>query len=99
MIPVKISSDAIEDLDKGFLFYEAQESGLGGYFVQCLQTDIDALHFYAGVHRIVYRDYHRTLSKTFPYGIFYTMQDGVAVVWAVLDLRRDPDWILKRLSP
>lgn len=31
MIEIKISEDALQDLNDGFLFYEAQESGLGDY--------------------------------------------------------------------
>lgn len=36
MIRVRISEDALQDLDDGFLFYEAQEPGLGDYFNACL---------------------------------------------------------------
>ncbi len=50
------------------------------------------------MHRVVYRDYHRLISRVFPYGIFYTMEDDCAVVWAVIDLRQDPEWIRQRLS-
>ncbi|MGO9203108.1 MAG: hypothetical protein ACLQM8_21520 [Limisphaerales bacterium] len=51
----------------------------------------------AGAHRAVYADYHRLLSKVFPYGVFYTMEGGGAVVWAVLGLRRDPAWLREQL--
>lgn len=66
MILVRISEDALQDLNDGFLFYEAQEAGLGDYFSACLRADIASLKVSAGVHRIVYQDYHRQLSKTFP---------------------------------
>ncbi|MEI7729930.1 MAG: hypothetical protein WCO56_10190 [Verrucomicrobiota bacterium] len=52
----------------------------------------------AGIHRVVYLDYHRLLSKVFPYGIYYTTEDEYAVVWAVIDLRRDPVWIREKLK-
>ena len=52
----------------------------------------------AGIHRVVYRDYHRLLSRVFPFGIFYTMEDEAPVVWAVVDLRRDPECIRRRLT-
>lgn len=32
MTPLRISEDALQDLNEGFLFYEAQEEGLGDYF-------------------------------------------------------------------
>jgi len=93
MISISISEDAFRDLQDGFAFYEAQEAGLGDYFATCLRADIESLRVFAGIHRIVYRDYHRLLSKVFPYGVFYTIESGSAVVWAVLDLRRDPEWL------
>lgn len=98
MIRVKISEDAVEDLNDGWRFYEAQQGGLGEYFASCLRAEIEGLRLYAGIHRMVYRDYHRVVSRVFPYGIFYTVDDDTAVVWAVIDLRRDPAWIRQRLD-
>jgi hypothetical protein len=63
----------------------------------CEQTSRD-FEFYGGIHRIVYQDYHRLLGKVFPYGIFYTMEGDCAVVWAVIDLRNDPEWIRRKLT-
>lgn len=94
---VGISEEALEDLNEGFQFYEAQETGLGDYFTACLKADIEGLKVSAGMHAVVYKDYHRLLSKVFPYGIFYTMGSAGAVVWAVIDLRRDPSWIQDEL--
>ena len=37
------------------------------------------------------------LSKRFPFGIYYEVEDGVVYVYAILDLRRDPFLIQKRL--
>ena len=97
MIKVRISDDAIADLIEGHWFYEAQESGLGDYFTSCLIADIEGLKVSAGIHRVVYGDYHRLLSRVFPYGVFYTLDKEVVVVWAVVDLRRDPEWIRNHL--
>jgi len=98
MRDVQISEDALEDLNNGYLFYEAQESGLGEYFTACLRADIEGLRISAGIHRVVYRDYHRLLSRVFPYGIFYAIEQQHAVIWAVVDLRRSPEWVRQRLA-
>ena len=98
MRDVQISEDALEDLNDGYLFYEAQESGLGEYFAACLRADIEGLRISAGIHRVVYQDYHRLLSRVFPYGIFYTIEQERGVVWAVVDLRRSPEWVRQRLA-
>ena len=74
-----------------------QSFGLGDYFTSCLRADIEGLKITAGIHPIIYQDYHRCLSRTFPYGIFYSHDKKIVTIWAVLDLRRDPQWIAARL--
>ena len=93
---IKILSSAVDDLHAGRLFYEMQGEGLGEYFFDSLFSDIDALVLYAGIHPKVL-GYHRLLSKRFPYAVYYTLNEDIAVVWRVLDLRRHPDRIRQAL--
>jgi hypothetical protein len=79
-----------------FFFYEAQEYGLGDYFTACLRADIEGLRLTAGVHRRI-EGFHQLLSRRFPCGIFYTLEERTAIVWAVIDLRRNPEWIVRKL--
>jgi len=97
MKKILISEDAFCDLNEGFLFYEAQEHGLGDYFTACLRADIEGLKVTAGIHREV-QGFHRLLSRVFPHGIFYTLQGDEVTVLAVIDLRRNPDWVTRRLN-
>ena len=94
---IEIASDALIDLEEGFAFYQLQSKGLGGYFISCLTTDIEALAYFGGVHQVVH-GYHRALSKRFPFCIYYAIKGDTLTVVAVLDARRDPLWIRKRLS-
>lgn len=98
MIKVGISDDALADLNEGFWFYESQAAGLGEYFASTLRSDIEGLKVTGGIHRKVYKDYHRSLSHVFPYAIYYTFENNRAIVWAVVDCRRDPDWIATHLE-
>jgi len=98
MIRVRVSSDALEDLNDGFIFYEFQDPGLGDYFLSQLRADIDGLKITAGIHRQPYRHLHRLLSRRFPYAIFYEFKDSEALVVAIVDCRRDPDWISSHLD-
>lgn len=98
MIRIRISEDALKDLHDAFDFYENQEPGLGDYFASQLRTDIDGLETTAGIHRQPYRDLYRLLSRKFPFSIFYRFAAGEALVVAVVDCRRDPEWITKHLS-
>jgi hypothetical protein len=98
MIQVRVSSDALDDLNDRFHFYELQETGLGDYFLSQLRADIDGLKITAGIHRQPHRHLHRLVSRKFPYAIFYEYQDSYAVVVAVVDCSRDSDWISSHLD-
>ena len=94
---IEILDEAQEDLVGGFRFYEAREVGLGSYFLDCLFSDIDSLLLYAGIHQIIF-GYHRCLSKRFPFAIYYDVEGELIRVHGVLDCRRNPSWIRKRLK-
>lgn len=98
MIRIRISGDALEDLNDGFWFYEAQEPGLGDYFASQLRADIEGLKVTAGIHRQPHKHLHRLLSRKFPYSIHYEFGDDEVLVIAVVDCRRDPDWIKSHLD-
>ena len=78
-------------------FYEKQSPGLGKYFKDTIISDIESLWLYAGVHNRWYGVY-RLLSKRFPYGIYYDIQEDIAIIIAVLDLRQNPNHIYKVIS-
>jgi plasmid stabilization system protein ParE len=94
---VNISSDAEDDIAEGFWFYERQSAGLGDYFRSCIIADIDSLVFHGGIHEVDF-GYHRSLSKRFPFAIYYRVDGNVVTVVAVLDARRNPLWIRNRLT-
>lgn len=94
---ITILPSAKEDLAEGFRFFEAQQSGLGEYFLESLFSDINSLKIYAGVHRRVF-GYHRLLSKRFTFAVYYSMESGVVLVQAVLDCRQDPGRLRERLK-
>jgi hypothetical protein len=96
-VKIQILVEAQEDLIQGFRFYEGREPGLGAYFLDCLFSDIDSLLVHAGVHAVIYT-YHRCLSKRFPFAIYYSLEGELVRVHAVLDCRRNPSWIRRRLN-
>lgn len=95
---IEIQPSALQDLRNGFRFYEKQEAGLGDYFIDSLFSDIDSLQLYAGIHPTRFSRFHRVLSKRFPYAVYYQQEGDSVTVRAVLDLRRDPEWIERKLK-
>ena len=87
---IEILDEAEADLIEGYHFYEAQDAGLGSYF-------LDSLLIHAGVHAVVF-GYRRCLSKRFPFAVYYSVEGELIRVSAVLDCRRNPTWIRSRLG-
>ena len=54
--------------------------------------NIISLWLYGGIHEKTFGLY-RLLSKRFPYGIYYDLQQNTVIVVAVLDLRQNPKHI------
>lgn len=98
MYDVRIGVSAERDLLVGFDFYEIQAAGLGQYFLDSLFSDIDALALYAGVYPRPLAGLHRSLSKRFPFAIYYDFNGHPAIVLAVLDCRRNPRSIRSTLG-
>ncbi len=86
-----------DDLSEGKKFYDFNEIGIGDYFYDSILSDIESLKLYAGIHR-KQLGFYRMLSKRFPFAIYYDIKDSIVIVMAVLDLRRDPAWIRKKLG-
>lgn len=94
---VIVLSQAKEDLIEGKEFYDSNEAGIGSYFFDSIVSDIESLKLYAGIHS-KHHGLYRMLSRRFPFAIYYDMKGVTAIVVAVLDLRRNPTWIRKRLK-
>ena len=95
---IQIVDRAEDDLVDGYNFYEDQASGLGIYFLDCIYSDVESLVLYAGIHRIVHKNYRRLLSERFPFAIYYTVSGDEIKIHAIFDCRRDPAWIRGRLN-
>jgi hypothetical protein len=95
---IRISDAAKLDLLEGYQFYEDQEENIGVYFLDSLYSDIDSLKLFAGIHRKKF-GYHWMLSKTFPFAIYYEVENrDTALIHAVVDCRQNPISIEQRLS-
>ena len=94
---INIAKSAQQDLLEGFAFYEKQKEGLGDYFLNILFSDIDELLDTAGMYPLFF-NYHRKLSRTFPFAIYYKVRDEMIYIYAILDCRRKPSWIRQKIE-
>ncbi len=94
---IRLLESAKEDLRESWNFYELASVGLGDYFLDCIQADVRSLQVFAGIHEMS-DGFHRMLVKRFPFAVYYLLRDETIEIYAILDCRREPDWIVKRLN-
>ncbi len=94
---IKILDDAKEDILESMLFYEAQQYGVGDYFLDSISSDIESLHLYAGIHPMRF-GYYVLFAKRFPYTIYYKIDQETIKIYAVLDDRQHPSKTKERLK-
>ena len=94
---VIVLEEVKNDLLAGKIFYDSNEEGIGTYFYDSLLSDIESLQLFAGIHSKHY-GFFRMMSKRFPFAIYYYIQRDTAIVVSVLDMRRNPAWIFKRIK-
>jgi len=94
---VVVLKEVAVDLEEGRLFYDRREQGIGDYFFDSLISDLESLRLYAGIHSKQF-GFHRMFSKRFPFAIYDEIDEDIATVVAVLDMRRDHSWIRGKLE-
>lgn len=97
MRTVVVLAEAAEDIEQARDFYDALEPGVGDYCADSLLADIESLALYHGIHARHF-GFYRMLAHRFPFGIYYRETKTRTEVFAVLDLRRDPNWIRTELA-
>jgi len=94
---IEVLPKAKIDLINGAKFYSRQSNDLGKYFLDTIWSDIESLHIYCGIH-IKIKNYHKVLSKRFPYAIYYKYNKNTIYIYAVLDCRGNPEKATERLQ-
>lgn len=86
-----IASDA--DLEAAFEWYESEQPGLGFEFLDEVRAVYARILDGPFKYQQLRSGIRRALTRRFPYGIFFSVEDDLIVILAILDTARDPaEW-------
>mgnify|MGYP001574190158 CR=1 FL=1 len=85
-----VRRQAKADIREAARWYERQRVGLGRAFVQQIDALLDRVRLNPMQYQIVHREVRRAIPRRFPYGVFYRVDGAAVLVFAVVDLHRDP---------
>ena len=96
MLSLSITDDAWADVTSARQFYQTREAWVADYFLETFLAEADSLTRFHGKHRKLF-GLHKVKVGKFPAALYYRETAQEVVVVAVLDQRRDPQWIRRQL--
>ncbi len=90
MLSVRLTDDALFDIEEIVLWYEDQRKGLSYDFELCLEAGINEIIRTPLAFQKRYNNVKILFINRFPYGIHYTLQKDEIIVIGVFHTSRSP---------
>jgi plasmid stabilization system protein ParE len=93
--PYRLLSDIANDADieAAFEWYESEQPGLGLEFLDEVRTAYGRILDGPLKYQELRSGIRRALTRRFPYAIYFSLENDLIVVIAILDTARDPaEW-------
>ena len=84
------------DIDEAGSWYEAEQAGLGAKFIQDVNSLLERVEDNPFQFPVVHDETRRAMTRRFPYGVFFTVDEEKILVLAIVHLHRHPDTWKKR---
>lgn len=97
MLSVRLTDDALFDIEEIVLWYEDQRKGLSYDFELCLEAGINEIIRTPLAFQKRYNNVKILFINRFPYGIHYTLQKDEIIVIGVFHTSRSPKNWHKRI--
>ena len=88
MTNIRIAAEVWGDAFLGYEWYESRSQGLGADFMQTVHEVLDRIKRNPLQFPVVEGGIRRARARRFPYGIFFSLEDGDAIVLGIEDLRK-----------
>ncbi len=87
---VRFLSEAKNEMDDAFLWYEEQVTGLGYDFLGAVDDGIYLISSFPNSYEVVRDELRRCILKRFPFCVIYGVENDVIVVVAVAHMKKFP---------
>lgn len=89
---IELQTEAIEDIQNAFVWYEEQKIGLGFSFLEEFEICIDKLSKYPFRFGLVNKWVRKIQVNRFPYLIVFEIEDDIVYINAVRHTSRKPKY-------
>jgi plasmid stabilization system protein ParE len=96
-VELVIAPEAELDIAEAYAWYEGRRVGLGEDFLSSVDACLESIRRRPDIYPVVYESYRRSLTRRFPYAVFYEPAETTVTIYAVFHTSRDPDKWRQRL--
>lgn len=95
--PIFFLPVARDDIQSAKDWYDEQRIGLGSEFELCIEVFIEGLKKNPKRYPPVLDNIRKGNIKRFPYSVAYIVEDGKIIVLTIMHVKRDPQFLWKRI--
>lgn len=92
-----VAPEAEQDITEAYAWYERRRAGLGEEFLSSVDACMESIRRQPEMYPVVHENYRRSLTRRFPYAVFYESAGSVVTIYAVFHTSRDPGKWRQRL--
>ena len=89
-LQLRVRPEAEQDIEEAATWYEQQRLGLGQEFLDEVLRAFEKISARPALYPAVHRETRRTLTRRFPFGVYYRVQRELVVDVAVMHGSRSP---------
>jgi plasmid stabilization system protein ParE len=89
---IELLSIAKQELEDASAYYNSQQKGLGSRYKSEVKSTLKRISIFPTAYMEVKSEIRRCVMHTFPYSIYYSIQDNKIVVLAISHHHRKPDY-------
>jgi len=91
-VTIKFHSEARREFFRSANYYEDQVVGLGDIFIDEVENVLEVIEQYPSSGTKITSTERRFLVSRFPYGIVYTVEDDLIMIFAIMSLKQKPGY-------
>jgi len=85
--------EAEADIEEAYKWYESQKLNLGAKFIEEIETLLERIAKNPKIFAKIHHNLRRGFTHRFPYVVYFIVDDRQAIIYGVLQQRRNPaEW-------
>lgn len=98
LVKIEFLDVAKLEFDEAIAYYEKESEGLGLRFKNEIKSSVGMIIQFPKLYPFFIDDIRKCVAHTFPYSIFYVLNDDIIFIYAIANHFKDPQHLVHRFT-